>query len=37
MGKDHFFLLKILQLGFFVGGITGILIHAYLTNTLFTS
>jgi hypothetical protein len=32
MGKDHFFLL-----GFFVGGITGILIHAYLTNTLFTS
>ena len=29
MGRSHFFLL-----GFFVGGICGILIHAYLTNTL---
>lgn len=32
MDRMHIFLI-----GFFVGGVTGILVHAYCTNTLFAS
>lgn len=32
MNRMHTFLI-----GFFIGGVTGILAHAYFTNTLFAS